>query len=50
MGQGGGTPGKEEDITIFNIFNQPVFPKQETLLQVPLQTINFPIFGVCYSM
>lgn len=34
-------------ITIFNIFNQPVFQKQETLLQIRLQTVNFLGFLVC---
>lgn len=31
---------EEQDITIFNIFNQPVSPKQDALLQILLQTIN----------
>lgn len=44
-----GAPGKEEDITIFNIFNQPVFPKQEALWQVPLQALSVPIFGALFN-
>lgn len=38
-----GGPREEKDITIFNIFNQPVSPKQDALLQILLQTINFLI-------
>lgn len=46
-----GCERRGEDITISNIFNQSVsvFLKQETLLQIPLQTINFLILRVCCS-
>lgn len=44
-----GSQGRGEDITMFNIFNHPVFAKQETLLQISLQTINFLIFCVLFN-